>query len=411
MSPPARKTRPSLAKRAFATACLACLVGCGSPAPAGEDIKIALMLSYTGYLAANSINSERALLLAVDSANAIGGIRDRKLRVMARDTFSTAARSNQVGRELADAGAAVFIGPDTVDLATPLRSALSDRTIILPSYATSSDLGFGSRSPNTFVMGVAASRVACELMAQVAADGRQKPLLIANPNGYGSTLTWEITNKHTLPKHVLPIDQASTAANVQPIVDIDADAYVLAAFPTSASSLIYALSALGALKEPSRWYLSPTLHTPVFLQFIPHGALDGAHGVAPGTVAGAAAFRSLFASRWQDDPLDEAFAFYDAGMIASLSLARALVRTAEIPTGTGLSEHIRAVTASGGMPVAWNEFAHGLELLERGEEIEYVGLSGPLEFDSTGQTPEARTKWWTIGPDGFSDIPERSDCK
>ena len=46
------------------------------------------MLSYTGYLAANSINSERALLMAIEAANAAGGIDQRRVEVLARDTRS-----------------------------------------------------------------------------------------------------------------------------------------------------------------------------------------------------------------------------------------------------------------------------------------------------------------------------------
>jgi hypothetical protein len=198
---------------------------------------------------------------------------------------------------------------------------------------------------------------------------------------------------------------------VQPITAIEADAYVLAAFPSSASSLVYALAAIGGLADPTRWYLSPNLHTPVFLQFIPQGALDGAHGVAPGTVAGAADFRALFIDRWQDEPLDDAFPFYDAGMVAALALERAVLREGAIPTGTGLSKHVVAVTATEGSPVEWDEFQRGVELLRHGHEVAYVGLSGLIEFDNTGKAPASNTKWWTIGPQGFTDVAENSDCK
>jgi ABC-type branched-subunit amino acid transport system substrate-binding protein len=385
--------------------------GCEAPTEPGDSIAIGLMLSYSGYLAANSINSERALHMALDSVNDGGGVGGKPLSVIARDTQSKNSKVIQPARDLLAAGVATIIGPDTVDLVTQLRPILGGHTIILPSYHTGSDVGFGSRPQDWFVMGVAASKVACELVTKMAADGRERPLLIANPNGYGSTLTWELMNKHALAKYVLPIDQSSTAENVQELVDINADAYLLAAFPTSASSLIYALSAIGKIGDPKRWYLSPTLHTKVFLQFIPRGAFDGARGVAPGTEPSAGGFRTLFAHLWQDEPLDEAYAFYDAGIVAALALERAVLKTGGIPTANGLSQHIIAVTASGGTPIQWNEYALGRQLLERGQEIEYLGLSGPMEFDQTGQTPEGLTKWWTIGPDGFSDVPERSVCK
>jgi ABC-type branched-subunit amino acid transport system substrate-binding protein len=198
---------------------------------------------------------------------------------------------------------------------------------------------------------------------------------------------------------------------VQPIAALDPDAYVLAALPSSASSLIFALTAVGTIEHPSQWYLSPTLHTPALLANIPKGALDGAHGVAAGTAAGAQDFSTLFQERWHDQPLDDAYPFYDAGAVAVLALEHALARTQSIPRGSEIAPHVRAVTQTSGTPVAWNELARGIELLRAGQEIGYVGLSGPIDFDLTGQTPTANTNWWTIGPAGFANVANASGCK
>ena len=74
-----------------------------------------------------------------------------------------------------------------------------------------------------------------------------------------------------------------------------------------------------------------------------------------------------------------------------LALQRALSREGTIPGGTGLARHIIAVTHASNTPVRWNELGRGLELLREGREVGYVGLSGPLEFDVSGQTPGAGT--------------------
>jgi len=384
------------------------VLACDSTPPQDQDeIAVGLMLSYSGFLAANSANSERALLMAMESANDAGGIGGRRLRVVARDTRSDISRVTASARSLLDAGASVIIGPDTTDLITQLRPVLGDRTVILPSFATASAIEW--KPPSWFVMGPAATRVACELMTQVRADKRTNPIVIVNPTGYNGWLAWEFANHYGLPKYVLPTDETSTIATVRPLAASTADSFVLAAFPTSASSLMYALSSIGGL-DPSRWYLSPTLHTPAFLASIPQGMLRGSHGVAPGTVAGAVDFAASFKARWQDSPLDDAYPFYDAGAIAALSLARAVAREGALPTGTGLSKHIQAVTRAGGVSVLWNEFGKGIELLRSGVEIQYFGLSGFIEFDISGQTPAASTSWWTISENGFTDVRQESNC-
>ena len=387
---------------------------CGSEDPprptAPGEIKIGLLLSYSGYLAANSVNSERAVLLAVEAArersDAFG---DRSVRVFSRDTRSDARKVVNTARELIDGGSAVILGPDTIDLATALRSLLQDRTMILPSYATASDVEF--KPPSWFVMGAATKRIACEIVAQLRSDGRERPLLIVNPTGYNSFLSWVLANSYGMPKHVLPTEAAPTVSELGPIAASGADAYVLAAFPTSASPLVLALSAVGGLGDSRRWYLSPTLHTPAFLESIPKGVLVGARGVAGGTVAGAGDFRIRFRQRWQDDPLDDAYPFYDAAAVSLLALGRAIALDGAIPTGTGLSPHILAVTRPGGALITWDQLSLGIELLRQGTEVSYVGLSGSLEFDQSGQTRSAETRWWTIDDKGFSDLPNQSDCR
>jgi ABC-type branched-subunit amino acid transport system substrate-binding protein len=409
-APPVNRTRQGFIVAVTAlVSVLGGAPGCGAP-PEDDPIKIGLLLSYTGFLAANSINSERSLLMAIEAANQAGGIDRRPVRVVARDTRSDPRRVAEPTRELLEAKTAVLIGPDSTDLISQLRELLQARTLLLPSYATASDVEW--KPPSWFVMGAGLVRVACELVTQYRSDGRQSALQIVNPSGYTSSLSWELSNHYGLPKVVVSSDDASTAETVRPLQRAlaNADAYLLAAPPETASALVYALAAVGALDDPRRWFLSPTLHTPAFLDSIPKGILSGARGVSSGTVAGAAEFRRQFTDRWQDSPLDDAYPFYDAGAIAVLSIQRALREEGAIPVGNGLAKHLIAVTRAGGTPVRWNELGKGLEMLRQGEEIEYFGLTGQLQFDESGQTQTANTKWWTITDQGFQDVPHGSDC-
>ncbi len=374
----------------------------------GDPLAVGVLLSYSGSLAANSINSERALLMAFAAANAAGGVGGRELTILARDTGSEASKVLAPAQELLAARPALFIGPDTPDLAVPLKPLLGEHTMILPSFATSSNF---SKPHAWFVMGPSAARVACELHAQILADGRLRPLVVADPNGYNSLLAFELTKTFAMPWIFLPSGEPSNEITVQPILAAQADAYVLAALPPSASSLVYALAAVGALQDPGRFYLSPTLHTPALLETIPEGMLEGARGVATGTFGGVDAFRAQFMSRWQDQPLDDATAFYDAGALTAFALQRALAREGAIPEGTGLAAHLVAVTGADGVEVGWDELGRGLALLRDGQEIRYRALSGPLAFDITGQTAAATTHWWTIGDGAFRDTASESGCR
>ena len=275
--------------------------GCEDPPP-DDAVRIGLLLSYTGYLASNSINSERALVMAIEAANVAGGLEGRPFRLLARDTRSDANRVEGPAEELLEGGAAVLIGPDFSDFLTELRPLLRERTVLLPSYATASDIEY--KPASWFVMGPSIPRVACELMGQSRADGRRRPIQIVSTGSYNGSLSFVLTNTYSLPKTVLSPDQAANPTGLAQLqrAMLDSDAFLLAAPPKTASSLFYALIAMGALDDASRWYLSPTLHTPAFLESIPKGILDGARGVSTGTVAGAGDFRTAFQARWQEIP-------------------------------------------------------------------------------------------------------------
>jgi ABC-type branched-subunit amino acid transport system substrate-binding protein len=389
---------------------LALLLGAGCDQPAPDDgVRIGVLLSYSGHLAANSINSERALLMALEVANAAGGVGGRPVVTLARDTGSQPDKVIPPAQELAQAGVALFIGPDAAALAVQLKAVLENQTVILPSFTTVDSTIYKPHS--WFVMGASPARVACELNAQLKADGRRQPMVLLDPDGYNYLVGRNLGLTYGATIAYLPTGEASHESTLLPITRARADAYVLATSPSAATSVIYAMAALSALGDPRAWYLSPTLHTPAFLDTIPKGMLQGAHGVATGTAAGAGEFRERFFQRWQDQPLDEAYSFYDAGAIAVLALQHALSREGAIPTGTGLARHLIAVTRASGTPVRWNELGRGLELLRAGQEVGYIGLSGPLEYDITGQTATANTNWWTIDGGAFADVASKSECR
>jgi branched-chain amino acid transport system substrate-binding protein len=375
---------------------------------AEDALTIGLLLSYTGPLAANSINSERALTMVIEAVNRAGGVGGRPLAVEAGDAGSDPRIVSAPAHALLDAGAVIVIGPDTIELGVELKSVMADRTVIMPSFATA-DFSIYKPFP-WFVMGASATRIACELWAQLQADDRRQPLVIRDTNGYNVQLGFHLASNYGMASIDLPADGLPDETTIGAITTMAPDALVLAALPPTAAALVYTVAAVGGLPDPFGWYLAPTLHTPAFLDNIPRGSLDGARGVATGTVAGASRFRAQFAARWQDLPLDDAYAFYDAGAMATLAMQRAVAREGSIPLGAGLGPHILAVTRAGGVPVGWDELDRGLALLAQGEEVGYLGLSGLMEFDATGQTMTATTNWWTIGPQGFTDIESKSDC-
>jgi ABC-type branched-subunit amino acid transport system substrate-binding protein len=381
-------------------------LACSDPPATTPSFSIGLLLSDAAVSPGS--NLEKAVRLVVDAANQAGGLDGKTIAVVVRRTPSDLSLAEAAAQALIGAGVAVVIGPDHLETVRVLRSTLPGRTVLLPSFSTF-DIHFKPRS--WFEMGPRPSRFACEQVSQYQADGHRTALQIVSPGGYGRILSWELALAYGLPGFVLGSDEP-TPDEVQSLTGAlrEADAYLLNASPAAASALIRALAAGGALANPERWYLSPILHTPAFLQSIPRGAMRGARGVAPGTIAGASDFRARFLARWKEAPLDDAYAFHDAGAIAVLAMQRALRDEQAIPAGDGLAPHVIAVTRPGGRLVTWDEIGRGLDLLRLGQEVQYIGVSGERQFDTFGMQQAPITRWWTIGEDGFSDTAHTSTC-
>ncbi len=248
-----------------------------------------------------------------------------------------------------------------------MRHIMLDRVLLMPSFSTGGDIEY--RPLSWFDMGPRTNRMTCELVARLRADGQERPVLVVNPASYNGSLGFSLSINSNLPRIVIP--DVATAESVAAIVSANADAYVLAGYPATAASLFNALLASGAVGDPTRWYLSPTLHSPAFLSSISRDALQGVRGVAASKGPSAEAFQARFRQRWHDEPLDDASSFYHAGALAALALVRAQTREGTVP-GADLRAHVVAVTGAGGHPVRWDQIGEGMDRLRQGQEIEYV---------------------------------------
>src|SRR5256885_7293209 len=133
VAPPVERRRSMTANRSLlATVLIVVATGgslsCSEPPPPDDGIRIGLMLSYSGYLAANSINSERALIMAIDAANAGGGVDGVPIRIIPKDTRSNSSKVAIAARDLLAPRPALLNGPHTTDPVTHLLPPRMDRT-------------------------------------------------------------------------------------------------------------------------------------------------------------------------------------------------------------------------------------------------------------------------------------------
>src|SRR3954471_19208666 len=85
-----------------------------------DEIRIGLLLPYTGKDGSAGANYERGVLMAVDQINAAGGLHEKRLRIVYGDTHSDVNRGLSSAQELADQGVVAIVGPESDELARAL---------------------------------------------------------------------------------------------------------------------------------------------------------------------------------------------------------------------------------------------------------------------------------------------------
>jgi branched-chain amino acid transport system substrate-binding protein len=65
-----------------------------------------------------------------------------------------------------------------------------------------------------------------------------------------------------------------------------------------------------------------------------------------------------------------------------------------------MAAEVRAVSA-GGTPVSYRDYATALSLIAAGEDIDYVGAAGAVEFDINGDVESGTYRIWRVENGAF----------
>jgi ABC-type branched-subunit amino acid transport system substrate-binding protein len=376
------------------------LAVCVACSPAGEsrgdDITIGLLLPFTGNASATAANLERAAIFAVDRVNAGGGVRGKKLRLVARDTHSDVARSRRGAEELVAEGAVVLLGPESPEIASAIGGFLDARDVLFlsPLIGASSEpkdecpTPWYRLAPSARSLGEAlAKRMAAAGIAEVAvafAAGDYNEALVAAASRrfteLGGAISIVLELDPAAQSYVGPVGQAVRADASS---GSDDDGILLATSPRAGALFINEYEALSGQRQ--RWFLSPLLKTDLLVQNVAPSALEGAEGVAPGVDDPFDEFPSAFSERWLGDrPLEGAYYYYDAVALAAMALEKAVAEPGEAPTYAALEAALVDAAKPPGESAGWDEIELALRRLRDGADVYYSGLTGPLLLDACG---------------------------
>jgi ABC-type branched-subunit amino acid transport system substrate-binding protein/peptidoglycan hydrolase-like protein with peptidoglycan-binding domain len=366
-------------------------------APAAEPaLTIGYLAPGVGLLNALGIGQQRGLTLAVDEINAAGGVLGGPIAVVTEEE-SADRPIDAVLDDLLAQDPDVLVGPVGSASAATVTPLLADRGLLACSASATAtsltaEVDTDDDAPLTFVRTALrddefARLVADELMT---ADGKRDPapetvMIVGRDDVYGNQLTAGLSAELTArnadvstltypPRRVDFLDEASA------VVAADPDVVVLAAY-TEAPRLIARIVEAGY--DADRivgldGLLVPRLAEQTFPSDPPRA--DGVRVL--GTTGDRALMTRLTAVPAVDDQVSYGPQMYDC--VITLALAAVASGSTE---PAAIAEQLGPVTTDGR---TCSTFAHCVELLAAGEDIDYDGTTGRIAFDDTGDITTAR---------------------
>ncbi|HEY3445339.1 MAG TPA: ABC transporter substrate-binding protein [Myxococcales bacterium] len=394
-----RRTDPPLALL------LVLLAAC--PAPKEEGLSIGLLLPRTGTLADSGGHAESAVLMAAERINLAGGVAGKPITLAIKDTRSNAATGVEAAKKLlADYDVKGIIGPEEEDVATTMVELAREKKLVeisggitSPRFTTIDDGGYFFRTcPSTQVTATA-------LAERMHADGMETASFLFVPNDFGTAFvssaviayrglggTLKSPGHLAAPVTVQPGERDYRAV-LNEVLPYKPQALLIVADPLTGARLVSDWKLLGG---NARLYLAPTLMTEVFVRGVPAGALEGAVGVSALSGDADGSFAKAYADAVGGPPAQSAYFYYDAMALMALAIERATKLAGAEPSGDQIRAALFEVASPPGAKVRWDELGAGLERVAAGEDVDYDGASGAIDFDANGDVTLRQVGFWRV---------------
>jgi ABC-type branched-subunit amino acid transport system substrate-binding protein len=369
--------------------------GGGGEAGGQLDLVIGNLVPLTGDLSPYGGAGQKAGELALDEINSAikkAGA-EQTVELVAEDSASDDQGGVQAARKLIADGATCISGdyPSTGTVAVA-RSVTTPEGVMLISPSSTadalSDLDdeglFARTAPPDGLQGKALA----DRMEKVLGSLEGKTINIGARNdlygtGFADSLEAELEERGATvaEKVVYDPEQPSYNSEADTLTSGNPDNYVIIDFPETFAKLGPALARTGTW-EPKDTFITDGLSTSDLSGLVGPEITEGMQGTAPGAFEGleaTAAFDKLFKAA-PGVPRN----LFDANVFDNVVLCYLGAVAAGSADGTAISEAIVDVTAPGGKKVTFEELPQAIEALEKGEDIDYEGASGPIDWEENG---------------------------
>lgn len=411
----AKSKASKMMTRAWLAAALACaallaLAGCRSDDGAADDptatpappVKVGALMDFTGDLAEYGPPMDDAIKLAAKHVNDAGGVLNgRLIEVLSEDGGTNDAISVEAARKLVTVdGVSALIGAlgSGFTLAVANAVTIPNETLqISPSASAPSitlvndnDFLFRTNVSDSF-QGVILADLASEL-------GYDSVGVMHINNAYGQGLADQFAESFEAlggTAVVVPHEdgQPSYASELARATANDPDALVAVSYPVNAA--LYVREAIDGGDADTFLFVDGT-KSEEMITAVGAGALEGTYGTAPGALetSASARFADDYEAEYARPPTPFTAQSYDAMAVVALA-----VEAAGSDDSQAIRDALRRVAGPPGVEVGPGqaELARALQLIRDGQDVNYQGVSGPVDLDENGDVVGAMEVWRIVG--------------
>lgn len=357
-------------------------------------LKIGTLLPQTGSLAFLGPPEEAGVALAAKDVNAAGGVLGKPVEVTKSDSgdTSTDIASQSVDRLLSQkvdtiiGAASSGVSLTVIDKITGANVVEISPANTSPTFTTYKDNGLYFRTaPSDVLQG----RVLGDLMLS---DGAQTVGILALQDPYGTGLAENVTKSVTdgggevVATKIYDPKAATFSAEVGAIKAANPDAIALISFD-EAKKIVPEMVKQG-IDMKKVYFVDGNLAD--YSKDFKKGTLTGAKGTLPGVVASDEFRKKLLGVDPKLTEYSYAAESYDAVVLAALA-----AEAAKDDSGLSIGSKLVEVSKAG---EKCTTFDACVKLVKAGTDIDYDGISGPVEFSEQGDPTEA-----TIGIYQYGD--------
>ncbi len=381
-----------------------------APTAKGDgELVIGTLLPQTGSLAFLGPPEFAGVDLALKDINEAGGVNGKQVKKVDSDSGDTKTEtaSQSVDRLLSNNVDAI-VGAASSSVSLSVIDKITGNGVLQISPANTSDeltnyddkgLYFRTAPPD-----VLQGRVLGDL---ILADGNSTVAILVLQDSYGTGLAEQSSKAITggggevVEKVVFDPGASSFVSEVGKIKAADPEAIAVIAFDET-KKIIPEMVKQGIGPDTKKIYFVDG-NLAGYDKDFKKGTLEGVKGTLPGVVAG-----DEFKERLKEvNPDLTEFAYapesYDATVLVALAAT-----AAKDDAGASIAAKMQEVSAGG---EKCNSFKDCVALLNDGSDIDYDGVSGPVEFNEKGDPSEAEVGIYAYGPDNTFSFVESKKGK